>query len=244
MLQYFIQIITIIEWQPVRSLLVNAHREREGKTEKTLIYECGKDNMLSAKRMAKSWRCRSFSKTSWRALTKKQVRSVCQMDGSWHSWLSFSCAYLQRLGIVFRISFNPNHRKSYQVNDFYASIWDLWGLQAYRWISASLRGQITNGPIFFFGRSWKVQTRTLSSSWRTWWRPLGAQEPWSEVFLSSLGSSGSVMQDVYEILWAAQNHLNSGNCPVDLQILDDLGGFGSVFVLFSGCHSVLEQRAR
>jgi hypothetical protein len=56
-LQYFIQIITIIEWQPVRSLLLNAHRERESKHEKTLIYECGKDNMLSAKRMAKSWRC-------------------------------------------------------------------------------------------------------------------------------------------------------------------------------------------
>ena len=34
----------------------------------------------------------------------------------------------------------------------------------------------------------------------------------------------------------------TGNCPVDLEILDDLGsGFGSVFVLFSGCHSVLES---
>ena len=63
-------------------MLIERERERVKmkKLWSTLIYECGKDNMLSAKRMAKTWRRRSFSKTSWRALTKKQVRN-CLSNG-------------------------------------------------------------------------------------------------------------------------------------------------------------------
>ena len=183
-LQYFIQIIRIIEWQPVRSLLLNAHRERERVKMKKLWSTSVAKIICWAPR---GWR--RVGVAALQELFQNFMKSFDQEAGAnclSNGWLLallaifFLCQSPETGNCVLNIlqSFNPNHRKSYQVNDFYASIWDLWGLQAYRWISASLRGQITNGPIFFFGRSWKVQTRTLSSSWRTWWRPLGAQEPW------------------------------------------------------------------
>ena len=180
-LQYFIQIITIIEWQPVRSLLLNAHRERERVNMKKLWSTSVAKIICWAPR---GWR--RVGVAALQELFQNFMKSFDQEAGAnclSNGWLLallaifFLCQSPETGNCVLNI-LQPKPSEELPGKWLLCLHLGSLGLTGLQVNIRIFKRSNHKRPNLFFGRSWKVQTRTLSSSWRTWWRPLGAQETW------------------------------------------------------------------